>query len=124
MACSSPSDAKSNGWRQPGGTAVLRRPSLGKAVVGRHESHGLVGVRFDEWTVVSGYGPVDRPSIPWFEEALEVTEKLAHGVSKWILGGDLNWRQVCANSLRENEVLYSMRQATILMNTFPDRVVS
>ena len=124
IACSSPSDAKSNGWRQPGGTAVLWRPSLGKAVVRRHESHRLVGVRFDEWSVVSGYGPVDRPSIPWFEEALEFTEKLAHGVSKWFLGGDLNWRQVYANSLRENEVLCSMRQATTVMNTFPDRVVS
>ena len=47
----------------------------------RLESHRLVGVRFDEWAVVSGYGLVDRPSIPWFEEALEFTEKLAHGVS-------------------------------------------
>ena len=77
----------------------------------RHGSHRLVGVRFDEWAVVSG-------------EALEFTEKLAHGVSKWFLGGDLNWRQVYANSFRENEVLCSMRQATTVMNTFPDRVVS
>ena len=100
------------------------RPSLGKAVVRRHESHRLVEVRFDEWAVVCGYGPVDRPSIPWFEEALEFTEKLAHGVSKWFLGGDLHWRQAYANSLRENEVLCSMRQATTVMNTFPDRVVS
>ena len=124
IACSTPSEAKANGWRQPGGTAVLWRPSLGKAVVRWHGSHRLVGVRFDEWAVVSGYGPVDRPSIPWFEEALEFTEKLAHGVSKWILGGDLNWKQVYANSLKESEVLCSMRQATTVMNTFPARVAS
>ena len=85
-------------------------------------------IDWSEYVLTSGRwfldGPVDRPSIPWFEEAVEFTEKLAHGDSKWIHGGDLNWKQVYANSLRESEVLCSMRQATTVMNTFPDRVVS